>query len=58
MEKEKDEKRDVGEEESGQHCERQRCTLPGGHSDNVLGRPPATIPISPVQKEREERERH
>jgi len=28
-----------------QHCKRQRCTLPGGRSDNIYRGPPATIPI-------------
>lgn len=28
-----------------QHCKRQRCTLPGGRSDNMYRGPPATMPI-------------
>lgn len=38
-----------GEERKGkprlQHCKRQRCTLPGGRSDNIYRGPPATMPI-------------
>lgn len=34
--------------------ERQRCALPGGHTDNVLDGPPATIPISRIREKETE----
>jgi len=44
-----------GEEgrKAAQHYKRQRCTLPGGRSDNVYRGPPAIMPIFRVETEGE-----
>lgn len=36
-----------------QHCKRQRCTLPGGRSDNMYRGPPATMAYLSSRDERE-----